>query len=565
MRIEKKKESRALAEKLEDLAATALDDIICVYLVVMLAVFPFYNREGYSHIGTDKGTFFCRVSALAGVLALIFLLLRLGSRLSNHVKKCRKQHVTHDKPSYKVKEDGIPPRWGKGLSGRSINAVDCFTLFYGAALLLSYAFAVDREAALWGEKGWYMGFLPHVFLIGIYFFVSRFWKPRKWMFYLIFPVSGAVFFMGCVNRFGYYPFGMESAGPSFISTIGNINWYCGYAVTVMFAGVALLWLSRELKTWQRALLTAYTVLGYLSLLLQGSDSGMLALAVVLLVMFCLSVQDGSRMLIFWQQMTFVWAGCLGIRLILLLAPERMNFVGTGMTLIVRGPLCMGMTLVSVFALLLVWLDQKKGRYRKRLFRVLAWIAVTGAIAAILGMLLMGTINTLHPGSLGALSENPLFTFDVHWGSSRGATWSAGWRSFTAQDLLHKLIGVGPDCMWSYINSGSDAKLLADVKELFGEARLTNAHNEWLTVLINEGILGLIGFGGMIVCGIREFLGKAKGDPIVMACGFSLLAYTVNNIFSFQQAMSVGTVFVLFGMGKAFLRSNKVPGTKVPGL
>lgn len=555
MRIQEKKESVTLAEKIEMLAATALDDIICVYLFTMLAVFPFYNKEGYSHIGTDKGMFFCRISALAGVLASILLLLWLGGRLVGRVKKCRKQHVTHDKPFCKIKEGGTLRGWEKGLSGRKLDAVDCFTIFYGAVLLLSYLFAIDREAALWGEKGWYMGFLPHVFLIGIYFLVSRFWKPRRWMFYLIFPVSGAVFFMGCVNRFGYYPFGMESAGSNFISTIGNINWYCGYAVTVMFAGAVLLWLGREMKAWQKALLAAYTVLGYLSLLLQGSDSGLLALMVVLLFMFCLSVQDSGRMLIFWQQMTFVWACCLGIRLILPLAPEGTNFVGFGMRFLIKGPLCIGMTLVSILALLLVWLGQRKGRYRKKIFRVAAWITAVGAAAAVLGILLMGVVNTLRPGSLGALSENPLFTFNASWGSNRGATWSAGWRCFAAQDPLHKLTGVGPDCMWSYISSGSDPALLADVQETFGEARLTNAHNEWLTVLINEGILGLIGFGGMVVCGIREFLWKAKGDPLVMACGFSLLAYTVNNIFSFQQAMSVGTIFVMFGMGKAFIRCH----------
>lgn len=539
MRIqEQKKESKTLTEKIEGLAVSALDDIICMYLVIMLAVFPFYNQEGYSHIGTDKGTFFCRVSAAAGILAALPLLFCLGRRLSGLVRK--NGSSIHDRKDAPV---------------RKFDAVDFFTLFYGAALLLSYIFAIDREEALWGTKGWYMGFLPHVFLIGIYFLVSRFWKPRKWLFCLIFPVSGAVFFMGCVNRFGYYSFGMESAGPSFISTIGNINWYCGYAVSVMFAGVTLLWLGRKLKAWQKTLLTAYTVLGYLSLLLQGSDSGLLALVVVFLSMFCLSVQDGDRMLAFWQQMVFLWGSCLAIRLIVLLTPVEISYIGTGTGFFTREPLCISMTIVSILALFLVWIDKRKGRYRKRLFRVSAWTAAVGAAVVVLGVLLMGTVNTLRPGSLGPLSGNPLFTFNAGWGSSRGATWSAGWRCFMAQDPLHKLTGAGPDCMWSYISSGRNPELLEDVKARFGEARLTNAHNEWLSILVNEGIIGLIGFGGMVVCGIRELLGKAKGNPFVMACGFSLLAYTVNNIFSFQQAMSVGTVFVVFGMGKAFLRSE----------
>lgn len=84
-------------------------------------------------------------------------------------------------------------------------------------------------------------------------------------------------------------------------------------------------------------------------------------------------------------------------------------------------------------------------------------------------------------------------------------------------------------------------------------RLTNAHNEWLTVLVDTGLLGLAGFGGMMVCGIRGLIKKGCGNPYAIACGFCLLGYTVNNSFSFQQLLSTGTVFVVFGMGEAFRR------------
>lgn len=111
-------------------------------------------------------------------------------------------------------------------------------------------------------------------------------------------------------------------------------------------------------------------------------------------------------------------------------------------------------------------------------------------------------------------------------------------------------------MPEFLYSGENAVLLADVKEKFGTARLTNAHNEWLTILVNTGVLGLIGFGGMMVSGMRDFMKKGRENPIVCACGFCLLAYTVNNIFSFQQSMSVGTIFVIFGIGEAFLRKGE---------
>lgn len=516
-------------EKLLQLTGTIIDWTICIYLALMLAVFPFYNVEGYSHIGTDKSFFFCKMSMGTGKILAFPLLLYLILRIVAQAEKETKIRF-------------------------KISLTDFFALLYCAALLLSYAFTDFREAALWGEKGWYMGLAPQLILLSIYFLVSRFWRPRKLLFYIFLPVSGAVFLMGCFNRFGIYAFGLESAGPSFISTIGNINWYCGYAVSVMFVGLALLWLGGRLPIWQKAALMLYTAIAYMSLILQGSDSGVVALAVLTLAMFVMSAKDGARMLIFWAEMAILWGSCLGICVLKNLFPGKINLMGIFESILISAPVSIFMTITSVFMLTLVYADRKKGKYREKLFRILTRTALVGSGIFILGALLLTLLNTLRPGNWTGLWERFFPAFRDGWGSSRGITWQAGWECFIAQDTLHKLVGAGPDCMWSYINSGKSPELLAHVQKIFPNLRLTNAHNEWLTILADTGILGLAGYGGMIICGIRELLRPGERNPIATACGFGLLAYTVNNIFSFQQSMSVGTVFVLFGMGKCFLNS-----------
>lgn len=536
-------------QDLQRLSEMILDYTICVYLILMLAVFPFYHEAGYSHIGTDKSTFFCRVSVRVGKILVIPLVLCLAVRLVNFVRQKdvrRKGNVDRDPQGIKTAEN----------RNIRVSLTDIFALIYCAALFLSYALTDYREEALWGERGWYMGLLPQLILICIYFLVSRFWTPRKWLFYIVFPASGAVFLMGCANRFGFYSFGLEFVNAGYISTIGNQNWYCGYAVSVVFAGAVLLWLGEGTKTWQRAFLMIYTAIGYMSLLLQGSDSGLVALAVVMLVMFLLSVGEIGRMLVFWQEMALLWGGCLVLFLLGYSIPGGINFVGTLERICISGPFSFIMTLVSCLVLTLVRKDREKGKYREKLFRILAKAGVYGSAGAVLCVLLLAAVNTLHPGILGRLSGNALLTFNPSWGSSRGATWSAGWKCFAAQGVLHKLAGVGPDCMWSYINSGMSPEISAYVRGAFSGQRLTNAHNEWLTVLVDTGILGLAGYGGMMVSGMRELMKRGKENPIAAACGFCLLAHTVNGIFSFQQSMGVGTAFVMFGMGKAFYNSMR---------
>ncbi|MCM1558723.1 MAG: O-antigen ligase family protein [Butyrivibrio sp.] len=544
-----KSRRRPLWRDLQRLAETILDYIVCVYLILMLGVFPFYNEAGYSHIGTDKSVFFCRVSVGLGKILALPLIFCLLARLAAFLRQAPVRQVP-------VQQAPVRQIFSR-ISG--ISPADIFALLYCGALLLSYACTDFKEEALWGARGWYMGLLPQLILVCAYFLISRFWTPRKWIFYIALPASGAVFLMGCLNRFGFYCFGLEFVNAGYISTIGNINWYCGYAVSVVFAGAALLWLGEGTKSRQRALLMLYTALGYMSLVLQGSDSGLAALAVVLLVMFLLSAGDGDRMLVFWQEMVLLWGGCLILFLFKTLFPGKLIYTGRFMSIFTSGPVSCIMTTVSILMLVFVWADRKKGKYRKRLFRILAGTAISASVAAVVGILLLAAANTLRPGILGSLSENGLFTFNAAWGSSRGATWSAGWKCFAAQDVLHKLAGVGPDCMWSYIDSGSNPEIFAYVKEIFNGQRLTNAHNEWLTVLVDTGLIGLAGYGGMMICGMGELLKKGKENPVAAACGLCLLGYTVNGIFSFQQSMGVGTVFVMFGMGKAFLKAGSVRG------
>ncbi len=443
---------------------------------------------------------------------------------------------------------------------RGFTLTDKFAGLYGVALVLSYLCSDYREEAFLGAgNGWYMGFLPQLMLVAAYFFVARFWKPRKVFGWVLLGVSAVVFLLGYLNRFSFYPIKMYRSNPSFISTIGNINWYCCYTVTVLFVGVTLLWTGGG-KRWQRALLGGYVLLGFGTLVTQGSASGLLALAIMLLFLFAMSADSGKKMWGFWLIGSLLSAACLMTGLLRHAAPKRMNYEEAFINLLTMGKLPWIMTIVSFGFCTLFYILLKRDRYPRKVMVILARALVTFVSCSALLLGLMVVINTLWPGSLGALSKYGFFTFSDTWGSSRGATWKAGFLCFQEQDILHKLLGVGPDAMAAYCYQDGSEELLAMLHRNFGElTNLTNAHNEWLTVLADVGILGLAGFGGMMLSAIRGFLGKAgknDPDPVCAACGFALAAYTVNNIFSFQQTIGLVTMMMILGMGMAFRREKK---------
>ena len=119
-----------------------------------------------------------------------------------------------------------------------------------------------------------------------------------------------------------------------------------------------------------------------------------------------------------------------------------------------------------------------------------------------------------------------------------------------------MFGVGPDCMYAFLSNEASPELQNMVYDFFYGNRLTNAHNEWLTILVDIGVLGLVSYAGMMISVIRNFLHAGKKSMLVGACGFCVLAYTVNNMFSFQQVMNISTVFVIMGIGENLRRSAR---------
>lgn len=533
----KQKKTQSAAAVLKSGIDWLTNYFVSAYIVFIMAVLPFYTEHGYSYIATEKSLFFRRCSIYMGCILGPLLILNLTYGLAVCIQQ----------------KKSLRDIWGT-VRGK-LTLADGFAGVYALALTASYLCTDYREEASWGADGWYMGFYTQLILLCIYFLVSKLWRPRKEIFFLMLASSWVVFLLGILNRFSIYPVKMERASPGFISTIGNINWYCGYAVTVFFAGAALLWQGsvpgKQKERWKNVLLALYVWTGFGTIVTQGSASGIAALGAAMLVMFFLSAGEGQKMVRFWFLASLLGAACLLAELWRRIAPGSLNYQDALMDFLTDGAFPIVMTIVSLAALRITWRSVRKKCYPGKTMEKAAGIIVTILSVSALAYIAALTANTLYPGSIGTLSQYGIFTFSGEWGSKRGATWAAGIRCFLEQPLLHKLVGIGPDAMEAYLYRDGSQELMQSLQEVFGNHILTNVHNEWLTVLLDTGVLGLASFGGMIVSAGGTFLKRMRKNPIAGACGFSVLAYTVNNMFSFQQVMNVTAVYIIMGMGMAF--------------
>lgn len=536
-----KKAVESVAETLCDFSRFLCDIVISVYLCVILAVLPLYNR-GYAQIGTDKENFFIKTMTYAGEFLLPIFVLWLILRVI--VAKQKKE---------------LPVFWKIPESiRRTLNITDKFAALYGISVVLSYAFTRYRGEALWGTASWRMGMWTQLGAVIVYFMVSRMWHGKDWIPALILPVSAVVFSLGYLNKFELCPVDKEIINSSFISTIGNINWYCGYLVTVLFGGVYLLWKMGPEFNRKKLILMGYVTIGFASLATQGSTSGIVTFAVVMFVLLGMSVGDAGKMECFWQEMTLFSAACLVTYVLRSLNVFSQELVLEEITNILTfSAVSVIMTIVSVLMLCLIHGMRSTQRYSVKVWSTIyRCVAIVLSVVIVLIFVLIG-INTLSGGALTGNVADPdvakWMTFSGDWGSNRGATWSAGAGCFWEADLLHKLFGVGPDCMYAFLSNEGSPELQNMVYERFYGNRLTNAHNEWLTILVDMGILGLVSYAGMMISAVRNFLREGDKSALAGACGFCVLAYTVNNMFSFQQVMNISTMFVIMGIGA---NSNK---------
>lgn len=234
---------------------------VYVFLFFLVGVYSFYAPEGYIQIATNKYLFYRKLCLITAMMMAPFVIL------------------------YYI----LPPfkkSWQKVI--QNISTTDVFVLLFLVINIISFVGTEFREEALWGTDGWYMGFAMQLFFIGTYFFVSRFYDGRINVLPFFMMVSFLVFLWGLLNRFSVYPVDMKFDSEQFISSMGNINWFCGFWSIFFVTGVVFYIITE--KRQARILSGIYSILALGLAAVEGSDSAFLSMGVVFYFLFLISFQ-----------------------------------------------------------------------------------------------------------------------------------------------------------------------------------------------------------------------------------------------------------------------------------
>lgn len=500
--------------------------VLMAYYAAMVLIYPLYYTDGYRSIGNDK--FFLFRNMTLSVLAVLCTVRSIGFAAELHQGQLSALKL---------------------LAGMSVT--DWFVYGYFIMVLLSYLVTPYQEFAVWGAEGWYMGMITQLMLVMIYYFFSRyfFWDSRFLIPWCI--GAAAVFVLGILNRYSIYPLEMGARQPTFISTLGNINWYSGYFSVACPVGVMMFRSSRTLAG--KLLLGSFCSIVFLTGATQGSSSGILALLALFYLLMLLSFRSNQDAKTFLLLCMVFGLSCQVGRLMRYLPGfwcSYESFAGSALT-------DSGGTLAAAAAaavlLVLLTAAEKKAGFRVENFCSIRRIAAILPVFLLVIFLLLACGNTFLPGGLPFLREKAWFVLDGEWGNGRGAAWYAGAQAFASMDLRHKLSGIGSDCFVQYCYEIPE--IAERLWETFANERLTNAHNEWLTMLVSVGIPGMICYAGIFISAFARLIRSTQRCACV--CAAAVFVYTIHNMVSFQQVLSTPFVFILLGMGENLLHREKL--------
>ncbi len=505
----------------------ALKTTIKVYLVLILLVLPLYMENGYAMIGNVKYRFFRNVT-LFFILVTVILLAVLA---------VSKSHAEKRAPLF--------------------SGTDIMALCYGAGAVLSWCFSGDRYRAWWGAPGWYMGLLSQLMFVWIYFAVSRWGEELSGVLWAFFTGAVIVMALGILNRYVFDPLSVVEGlsdwdREHFLSTIGNQNWYCGYVSVA--SSVCLCFTCMEGRIRQAAGL-AGSLLFFWTLLTQGSEGGyLIALAEAAVLLFW-ALEDRRRLFRFLRVMACCPAAalmgqyCIRFRGLVLVEDGSL-----GGFLFWRGwPAALAV--LAVLLVLLYFRERKgcedrlkSGRVKKAALWAAGALLVSGA-AVILAC-------QVWEGVWVVLGEKELLRITDSWGNGRGALWRISLGTYARGSFVEHLVGAGPDCFSNAAYARYPVNEILHATGKWETALYANAHNEWLNILVNQGILGLVSYGGIFATLFIRLWKSARRDPSALLGILAVSGYCVYGVVSFQQTVSTPLVFAVLGISEAALRKGR---------
>ena len=509
-----------------------------ITLTAVTFALTFHFNDGYFELGEEKYLIYMRITRWMIPVWVVLVIAYL-------IMHCQKPDIP-------------------GMI-RNISVTGWFMILLVLAGAISTLTSDFREVSLWGHDGWHMGFIVQLMMIICCLMAADlFANGRKGMQMVMLAaglsISTAALVLGIINRFSIYPFRMWGQAEDFISTLGNIDWFCGYWCVWMGVGCGLFLCAGN--SIARFVSGVYVWICGVAGVCCGASSCYLAWGAVSFAALLWALKDSDRLMKLCDMEILMLAALPTVRLMGALRPHRMWYDSAWLKEVSYGdawmkPFIIGVVLFSV----LKEVYRSRKRDRSGIRSLLTGISCGGFIAVVLLIILNSSID----GGLWPVRGMNIFTWGVNWGNGRGGIWLVSAELIRRMMPFRLFFGVGCDCMCSYAYSMED--IVTTLNRYLGRVYLTNAHNELLSMLINEGITGAVAYFGIQISHIARcakvldhpeegepgtYTGDHVYDGLLLGSVLSVAGYIGIGLVGFMQILSTPFLFMIIGMAMGLI-------------
>lgn len=479
---------------------------VCVFTLLIIAVFPLVFHDYYFDILKVKYIFYYGTIILMAVVMLISAIIFL------YIDRCN------------YNWGGIKSLKSK-FSIKALRTSDWAMLAFLIAVAISTFQSEYFYESFWGNEGRFMGMFL-ILLYGVSFFlISRCLKFKQW--YLdVFLVAGMIAcIIGIMQFFKFDPIGFKANidsrdYPSFASTIGNINTYTSYIALISGMGTVLFAIEENKL---RRLWYLFTVVVSLFALITGiSDNAYLALMALfgLLPLYLFNNMNGLKK--YMVLVSVLFSEFQIIDMISQKYPDQVLHINGVFNVIVEfDKLAHFVVILWGITIVLYVVDAcvSKESILKKDNNIGRWIWLV-MIAAVFfaGCYVLYDANIAGSADkYGSLKKYLVINDD--WGTHRWYIWRIGMESYAKFPIIHKIFGYGPDTFGIITINNYYEEMISRYHEKFD-----SAHNEYLQYLITIGIVGLIAYLSLLYTSIMEMIRTSKKQPVIMAVVFAIVCY-----------------------------------------
>lgn len=546
----KKKENEGI-----EIARSVLEYTVMALGIALCVLVPLYLKDGYHGVGDCKYELYKWIMII-GTIAVSFMSILYfcqgGFVPFKDEKSERVQNGNNAKNNLVIQADEN--------AQNKLQITDIFVFAFLFFALLSALVGGNFSACIVGYDGWYMGILSLFSFALLYFIFAKVGKYYKAVLCALLATSFITYVIGILHRMmidviGTYYLGTtqeiaDTYKTQFLSTLGQASWYSSFVCTVFPLGLAVFWYSKKKNI--RIALGIFSFVGSMTMVTQNSDSAYMAMLGFFFVLFWFSATDANRMERFLEVVVLFLAATRVMRLLLLIHPnDRLELDALSYFMVFSNWMWVLFLIAVALWGLMLWVQKKQSYPAKamRVVRVCLLVLIVLAILCAVILLTMSAKGTLPAGLLAITEKIPYMTWSDNWGNGRGRTWAFSIQMYRDMDLGHKLFGVGPDGYAPYAYN-----LYADrLVEMWGERKLTNAHNEWLNALINYGLVGCISYIGIFVSACAQFAKNWEKQPVLIGIFACVVSYMCHNVFCYQTVCCTPFIFLLMGVGMYICR------------